>query len=132
MGLLVDGVWKDEWYDTQSTGGKFERSESQVRNWITADGNPGPTGIGGFNAEHGRSHLYVSLAGPWAHRTLIFRALKGLSNSISVSVVHPVMLENGWTFDTDFSGTTGDEVYGKQFLYQLYQQVDPNYTGRVT
>lgn len=132
MGLLVEGIWKDQWYDTKSTGGKFERSESQVRHWITADGSPGPTGEGGFKAEHGRYHLYVSLACPWAHRTLIFRELKGLTESISVSVVHPVMLENGWTFGTDFPSATGDEIYGKQFLYELYQQVDPQYTGRVT
>ncbi len=132
MGLLVDGIWKDEWYDTDSTGGKFERSESQVRNWVTTDGSPGPTGEGGFKAEHGRYHLYVSLACPWAHRTLIFRALKGLTESISVSVVHPVMLENGWTFGTDFPGATGDTVNGKHYLYELYQHIDASYTGRVT
>lgn len=132
MGLLVDGVWKDEWYDTASTSGKFERSASQVRNWITADGSPGPTGMGGFKAEHGRYHLYVSLACPWAHRTLIFRALKGLTESISVSVVHPVMLENGWTFETNFLGATGDTINNKRFMYELYQQIDSHYTGRVT
>src|SRR5699024_2658212 len=100
MDLLVNGEWNDQWYDTDSTGGKFERSESQVRNLITAYGSAGPTGEGGFPAEHGRYHLFVSLACPWANRTLIYRALKGLTDSISVSVVNPIMLENGWTFAT--------------------------------
>lgn len=126
MGLLVNGEWKDQWYDTDSTGGKFERSESQVRNWITKDGSAGPTGKGGFPAEHGRYHLFVSYACPWAHRTLIFRALKGLNDSISVSVVEPLMLENGWEFGPEKG------MYGSDYLYQLYQKVDANYTGRVT
>ena len=101
MGLLVDGVWHDTWYDTESTGGAFKRSAAQFRNWLTTDGSAGPSGKGGFKAESGRYHLYVSHACPWAHRTLIFRELKGLSDHISVSVVHPDMLDKGWTFETD-------------------------------
>src|SRR5690625_884464 len=127
MGLLVDGIWKDEWYDTDSTGGKFERSESQVRNWVTTDGSPGPTGEGGFKAEHGRYHLYVSLACPWAHRTLIFRALKGLQDMISVSVVQPYMGANGWSF-----AAGADSLFDSQYLYQVYLRAQENYTGRVT
>lgn len=102
MGQLIDGVWHDTWYDTKSTGGKFQRSASAFRNWLTADGAPGPTGKGGFAAEKDRYHLYVSLACPWAHRTLIMRKLKGLEPFISVSVVNPLMLENGWTLMTVF------------------------------
>ena len=132
MGLLVDGVWKDQWYDTKSTGGRFIRKDSSFRNWLTADGSAGPSGTGGFKAEAGRYHLYVSHACPWAHRTLIFRALKGLESMIGVSVVHPYMAENGWTFDTGFAGATGDEINGKTYLYEVYQQADPSYTGRVT
>src|SRR5450755_1131252 len=98
MGLLVDGHWQDQWYDTRSTGGGFVRQESTFRNWVTPDGSPGPSGVGGFKAEPGRYHLYVSLACPWAHRTLIFRKLKGLTDMISLSIVHWLMLENGWTF----------------------------------
>lgn len=107
-------------YDTKSTGGKFQRSASAFRNWLTADGAPGPTGTGGFIAEKDRYHLYVSLACPWAHRTLIMRKLKGLEPFISVSVVNPLMLENGWTFDDSFPGATGDTLYQNEFLYQLY------------
>lgn len=118
MGLLVDGTWRDTWYDTKSTGGRFERSRSQFRNWITADGRAGPSGEGGFKAERGRYHLYVSYACPWAHRTLVMRAWKGLENHIGVSVVHPLMLENGWEFRTDFDGATGDRLYGLETLYQ--------------
>lgn len=132
MGLLVDGKWHDQWYDTASTGGRFERSAAQFRNWITANGSPGPSGAGGFAAETGRYHLYVSLACPWAHRTLIFRKLKGLTDHVSVSVVHPDMLENGWTFGTDFDGATGDGLQGHRFLHQVYTTADPAYSGRVT
>ncbi|MDU4665084.1 MAG: CheR family methyltransferase, partial [Enterobacter hormaechei] len=132
MGQLVDGVWQDVWYDTKSTGGRFKRSVSAFRNWLTADGAPGPSGEGGFAAEKDRYHLYVSLACPWAHRTLIVRELKGLESLIPVSVVNPLMLENGWTFDSDFPAATGDELYHHDFLYQLYLRADPHYTGRVT
>ncbi|WP_120634439.1 glutathione S-transferase family protein [Ruegeria sp. EL01] len=132
MGLLVDGKWHDTWYDTKSTGGAFKRSAAQFRNWLTADGSPGPSGKGGFKAEPGRYHLYVSHACPWAHRTLIFRELKGLSDLISVSVVHPDMLDKGWTFETDADGATGDTLYGQGFAHQVYTKADPAYSGRVT
>src|SRR6185312_4700575 len=132
MGLLVDGKWQDRWYDTESTGGRFERSASQFRNWVTPDGSAGPSGQGGFKAESGRYHLYASYACPWAHRTLVMRAWKGLEKHIDVSVVHPLMLENGWEFRTDFEGATGDRLYGLDKLYQLYLKADPHYSGRVT
>lgn len=132
MGLLVDGKWVDQWYDTKSSGGKFVRSQAQFRNWITADGSAGPSGKGGFAAESGRYHLYVSLACPWAHRTLIFRQLKDLTDHISVSVVHPDMLSEGWTFETDELGATGDTLYGNDFAHQIYTKADPDYSGRVT
>ena len=131
MGLLQNGKWVDQWYDTKSTGGRFERTTPQFRNWITQDGAPGPTGIGGFNAESGRYHLYVSLACPWAHRTMIFRALKGLENMISVSVVHWYMVEHGWTFDPA-DGVIPDTVNDSQFAYQIYTKAKANYSGRVT
>lgn len=124
MGLLIDGQWHDQWYDTKSTGGKFKRQESVFRNWIEADG-PHPT-------ESGRYHLYVSLACPWAHRTLIFRALKGLAAHIDVSVVHPDMLGQGWELRGDFDGATGDALYGFDCLHQLYTKAKSDYTGRVT
>ena len=131
MGMLIEGKWKDVWYDTDSTGGKFVRSEAPFRNWITADGAPGPSGEGGFRAEAGRYNLYVSLACPWAHRTLIVRALEGLEELLPVSVVHWRMLENGWTFE-DGPGVVPDPVLGADFLHQLYTHVKPDYTGRVT
>lgn len=132
MGQLIDGVWHDVWYDTKSTGGSFKRSESAFRNWLTADGEAGPSGKGGFAAQKDRYHLYVSLACPWAHRTLIMRALKGLESLVSVSVVNPLMLQDGWTFADDFPGATGDGLYQHAYLYQLYLQADPHYSGRVT
>ncbi len=132
MGLLIDGVWRDSWYDTKSSGGSFERQESEFRNWVTADGSAGPSGTGGFKAEAGRYHLYVSHACPWAHRTLIFRTLKGLEDLIDVSVVHPDMLGDGWTFDTDFDGATGDHLFGLPFARDLYIRAAPEFTGRVT
>ncbi len=132
MGLLVDGEWRDKWYDTESTGGKFERSTSKFRNWVTADGSAGPSGKSGFQSQSGRYHLYVSYACPWAHRALIFRALKDLTDHISVSVVHPDMMEDGWTFATDFEGATGDTLFGSNFLRDIYIKADPNFTGRVT
>ena len=131
MGLLVDGVWQDRWYETAASGGRFIRSESQFRNWITADGSPGPSGRGGFKAEPGRYHLYVSLACPWAHRTLIFRALKGLESFISVSVVNWLMGPEGWTFE-DGPGVVPDTVNGAKRLYQVYTKSEPGYSGRVT
>ncbi|HJD43979.1 MAG TPA: glutathione S-transferase family protein [Candidatus Paenalcaligenes intestinipullorum] len=131
MGLLIDGNWHDQWYDTDSTGGEFIRTEAQFRNWITPDGAPGPSGDGGFAAEAGRYHLYVSLACPWAHRTLIMRALKGLENMISVSVVNPYMAEHGWTFESG-PGVVADPVFQAHYLYQVYVQAQSNYSGRVT
>ncbi|MBM3603202.1 MAG: glutathione S-transferase family protein [Alphaproteobacteria bacterium] len=132
MGQLVNGVWKDEWYDTDSTGGEFRRDTSKFRNWVTADGSPGPTGEGGFKAESGRYHLYVSHACPWAHRTMIFRALKDLTDHIEVSVVHPEMLKDGWEFRTDFDGATGDRQFGFDFLREVYLKAKPDASGRVT
>jgi putative glutathione S-transferase len=132
MGLLVDGEWRDQWYDTKSTGGKFVRKLSQFRNWITADGRPGLSGTGGFEAEAGRYHLYVSYACPWAHRTLIFRELKGLEEKVSASVVHPFMGREGWSFDDSYPGATGDPVNHADRLYEIYLKADPGYTGRVT
>ncbi|KQP50248.1 glutathione S-transferase family protein [Methylobacterium sp. Leaf108] len=131
MGLLVDGVWRDAWYDTASTGGRFKRTDAKFRNWVTADGSPGPSGEGGFPGEHGRYHLYVSLACPWAHRTLIVRALKGLDEAISVSVVDPHMGSEGWVFGTS-PGATPDTVNGASRLYEVYLKADPAFTGRVT
>ena len=132
MGLLIDGQWHDQWYDTKSSNGKFIRTQAQYRNWVTSDGAAGPSGEPGYKAEPGRYHLYVSLACPWAHRTLIVRALKGLQAHISFDVVHPLMLEHGWTFDTDFPAATGDRVNQHQFMHQVYTQCDADYTGRVT
>lgn len=132
MGQLINGIWSTEWYDTKSSGGKFVRSTAAYRNWITADGSAGPSGVGGFEAESGRYHLYVSHACPWAHRTMIFRALKGLEPHISVSVVHPDMLDDGWTFETDFDGSTGDTLFGLPYMRDIYLKADPNTSGRVT
>lgn len=131
MGLLIDGQWHDRWYDTGESGGRFVRSAAQCRNWVTTDGSPGPSGDGGFKAESGRYHLYVSLACPWAHRTLIFRQLKGLEAMIGVSVVHWLMAEHGWTFELT-PGATGDSLYGLPCLHELYARALPRYTGRVT
>ncbi len=132
MGKLIEGVWHDTGYGTEKTGGKFVRDTSKFRNWITPDGAAGPSGKGGFAAASGRYHLYVSYACPWAHRALIFRALKGLSDHIGVSVVHPDMLSEGWEFRTDFDGATGDLLGARRFLRDLYTDVDPQVTGRVT
>jgi glutathionyl-hydroquinone reductase len=131
MGMLVEGQWHDVWFATKSTGGRFVRNDSAFRNWITRDGSAGPSGDGGFQAEAGRYHLYVSLACPWAHRTLIMRALKGLEGMISVSVVHWLMLENGWTF-ADGPGVLPDTVNHSDFMYQIYTAADPRYSGRAT
>jgi len=136
MGRLVDGVWQDVWYDTRATNGHFKRSESQFRNWVTADGSPGPSGKGGFKAEAGRYHLYVSLACPWAHRTLIFRKLKKLEDIISLSIVDPLMQANGWEFKGDErggeNGGTADHLFGSRTLWEIYVRADPIYSGRVT
>ncbi len=132
MGLLVNGVWQDKWYDTKSSDGKFERSIAKFRNWITADGSAGPTGKSGFKAESGRYHLYVSYACPWAHRTLIFRQIKGLAPHIGISVVHPDMLGEGWTFQTDEDGATGDQLFSLPFARDIYTKADAQFSGRVT
>ena len=131
MGMLVDGVWQDVWYDTKETKGHFKRAASQFRNWITPDGAPGPSGKGGFKAEAGRYHLYVALACPWAHRTLIFRKLKKLEDLISVSIVDPMMLEKGWEF-RDRDGGTADHLFDSKTLADVYLKADPHYSGRVT
>ena len=125
MGLLVEGQWQDKWYDTRKSGGRFQRQDSAFRSWVTADGSSG------FKAEPGRYHLYVSLACPWAHRTLIVRALKRLEDAISVSVVHWHMGENGWEF-REGPGATGDALHGARYLHEIYTRAKPDYTGRVT
>ncbi len=125
MGLLIDGIWHDKWYDTKSTGGRFVRQQSQFRHWITAEGEDG------FKAEANRYHLYVSYACPWAHRTLIFRAIKGLEEMISVSVVHWFMGEFGWTFEPG-EGVIADPIHQAKYLYEVYTKAEQKYTGRVT
>lgn len=132
MGMLIDGEWHDKGYDTEKSDGKFERDDAKFRNWITANGSAGPSGEAGFKAEAGRYHLYISHACPWAHRTMVFRTLKGLTDLIDVSVVHPDMLGEGWTFDTDFEGATGDRLFGLPFARDLYTRALPDFTGRVT
>jgi len=128
MGLLQNGHWVDQWYDTERSGGRFERQASTFRHWITPNGCAGLTGEAGFIAEPGRYHLFVSLACPWAHRTLIMRKLKLLEDLIDVTVVDPVMLENGW----EFAGDQGENLYGLEYLYELYLKSEPTYQGRVT
>jgi len=125
MGLLVDGEWKDRWYDTKSSGGRFVRKSAQFRDRVTADGSSG------FKAESGRYHLYVSYACPWAHRTLIYRKLKGLEDHISVSVVNPLMLEHGWTFEPG-DDVVPDPIFGVRYMYEIYTAAKPDYSGRVT
>lgn len=131
MGMLVDGVWQDAWYDTAASAGRFVRADAQFRHWITSDGAAGPSGEAGFKAEAGRYHLYVSLACPWAHRTLIMRKLKGLEAMISVSVVHWLMREQGWTFAPG-PGVEADSVNHAEYLHQVYAAAAPHYSGRVT
>lgn len=131
MGLLVDGQWQDKWYETEASGGRFEREDAGFRNWVTVDGSAGPTGVGGFKAEANRYHLYVSLACPWAHRTTIYRKLKGLEDMISLSVVHPFMGDKGWTF-AEGAGVIADPIVNASYLYEVYVAAKPDYTGRVT
>ena len=131
MGLLIDGQWQDKWYDTEANGGRFQREDAGFRNWVTVDGSAGPSGVGGFKAEPNRYHLYVSLACPWAHRTLIYRKLKGLEDMISLSVVHPFMGENGWTFAAG-EGVIADPLNHVSNAYEIYIAAKPDYTGRVT
>ncbi len=131
MGLLVDGKWHEDWYDTKTSKGRFVRNDAQFRNWITSDGAPGPSGTGGFKAEAGRYHLYVSYACPWAHRTLIFRALKGLEEMIGLSAVHWYMAEKGWSFEAG-DGVLPDTVNDAGHVFEIYTTADPEYSGRVT
>jgi len=126
MGLLVDGIWQDQWYDTKESGGRFIRSDAQFRRFITVDGSSG------FKAEPGRYHLYVSYACPWAHRTLIYRSLKGLSDMIDVSVVDWYMAEKGWTFSQKNDAIVGDKLFNSAYMYEIYIAADKNYSGRVT
>ena len=130
MGKLINGTWHDVWYDTKTTGGKFVRADAKFRNWITPDGDNAPAGQA-FPAEAGRYHLYVSYACPWAHRTLIFRKLKGLEDMIDVSVVNHFMGSRGWTFD-DGDGVIPDPIHDAEFLHEVYTAADPTFTGRVT
>ncbi len=136
MSLLINGVLRDQWLESEQEGGEFIRQDSRFRHWITADGSAGPSGEGGFRAEPGRYHLYISLACPWAHRTLIFRKLKGLEGIIPLSVVHPDMDDAGWKFASaggePFIGTTDDGANGFDFMHQVYTRAEPDYTGIVT
>lgn len=131
MGYLIDGQWHDKWRDTEAKDGSFVRADAKVRNWITPDGSPGPSGDGGFAAEPGRYHLYIADSCPWAHRTIIFRKLKGLEDMITVSVVNAITGANGWTF-ADGHGVVPDPEFDAAFLYEIYQKSDPHYTGMVT
>lgn len=126
MGLLIQGQWRDRWYETKDTGGRFVRKASGFRDWVRADGSTP------YAPEAGRYHLYVSFACPWAHRTLIFRRIKGLTDVIGLSVVHPLMLGEGWTFGTDYPGATGDLVGQRPFYRDLYTAAVSDYSGRVT
>lgn len=131
MGLLVDGKWQNQWYDTKSTNGRFERKAPSFRNWVTADGSAGPSGTGGFKAEANRYHLYVSLACPWAHRTIIYRKLKGLEEMISMSVVNAYMGDEGWTFAPG-EGVIADPILNATNAHEIYTAAQADYTGRVT
>lgn len=131
MGNMVDGVWNADGLFKSDEKGSFKRPDSGFRDWVTADGGPGPDGQTGHRAEPGRYHLYVSYACPWAHRTMIVRALKGLESMIGLSVVDPLMRENGWTFATERGGT-GDPLHGSEYLWQLYGRARAGYSGKVT
>jgi putative glutathione S-transferase len=132
MGRLENGEWVAKRDAVTDAEGRFQRGTTSFRNWVTGDGSAGPSGDGGFRAESGRYHLYVSYACPWAHRALIFRVIKGLEDHIDVSVVHPLMLDDGWTFDSSFAGATGDRLFGSRFLREVYLKADPAASGRVT
>jgi glutathionyl-hydroquinone reductase len=131
MGVLVEGVWRDEQHGERAPTGRFLRPATRFRNWITEDGRPGPTGTDGFAAARGRYHLYVALACPWAHRTMIMRMLKGLEDLISMSVVEPLYGPHGWRFG-DSPGTIADRVNGASELAEIYLRADPRYSGRVS
>ena len=132
MSLLIKGELKEDWFDKVSDDGEYVRKDSQFRNWITPDGQPGMSGEGGFTAEKGRYHLYVSYACPWAHRTLIFRKLKKLEDMISVSVVHPFMDNQGWDFKNDYPAATGDTLYNFMCMHEIYTKAQADYSGIVT
>ena len=131
MGMLVDGKWQARNEVSGDRSGRFRRTETQFRNWITADGRPGPSGEGGFAAAPGRYHLYVSYACPWAHRSLIMRALKGLEDKVSLSVVHWLMGDKGWSFEPG-EGVIGDPLFDAQYLHEIYAAAKPDYTGRAS
>ncbi|MHB0777658.1 glutathione S-transferase family protein [Halomonas sp. WWR20] len=131
MGLLIEGTWQDQWYDTKTHGGEFVRESAKLRDWVTPDGRPAIQGQSALPAEADRYHLYVSLACPWAHRTLIMRKLKGLESLIGVSHTSPLMLDQGWTYH-QAEGSSGDPLNGIDYHHQLYTLTDPRYTGRVT
>lgn len=131
MGLLVEGTWTTAGYDTGKSGGRFEREPTRFRNWITPDGSAGPTGEGGFAAEAGRYHLYIARACPWAHRTAIFRAIKGLDEMIGLSVTHWLMGDEGWTFEPA-EGVVPDDVNGVRRVFELYKLADPAVSGRAS
>jgi putative glutathione S-transferase len=130
MGLMVNGVWQEH-EPEKAKDGDFQRPDTSFRNWITPDGRPGPTGQDGFRAMAGRYHLYVSLACPWAHRTLIMRSLKGLQALIPVSVTHWLMADHGWTFSHG-EGVIPDALYNSRYLYELYARADETYSGRAS
>jgi len=133
MGQLLDGVWNaTEPLIVSAKDGEFRRKVAMFRNWITPDGTPGVSGHGGFKAGPERYHLYVAWACPWAHRTVIFRRLKGLEGMIGISAVHPEMLGDGWTFRQNDDGATGDRLYGLEFARDLYVKADPRVSCRVT
>lgn len=131
--MLVEGKWTADWHPVQATDAKggFVRQISGFRNWITPNGEAGPTGEGGFKAETGRYHLYVALICPWASRTLIGRALKKLEDVITISVVEPALSEQGWRFG-DYPGSNRDDLNGASFIHEIYTAADPVYTGRAT
>lgn len=131
MGILIDGVWHEPEPERKNNDGRFDRVESIFRSWVTPDGEPGPTGNGGFAAASGRYHLYISLSCPWAHRTLLIRNLKGLQDVVGVSISHEKTLENSWTFRTD-GGIHSDPVNGAEYMHQVYTSAEANYSGRVT
>lgn len=132
MSLMINGKMQDDWLESEQEAGEFVRKDSVFRHWVTVDGLAGPSGEGGFKAEPGRYHLYVSYACPWAHRTLIFRSLKGLEEIISVSVVHPDMGPRGWKFDDSFTDASVDHLHQSKYMHQLYAIADPQYSGIIT
>ena len=132
MGQLINGIWISDDKKITASDGSFQRVDMEFRNWITTDGRAGPTGTGGFAAESGRYHLYAADACPWAHRTRLFREIKGLTDHITLDIVHPDMMDDGWTFASDFPGATGDRLMGHDFLRDIYTAADPDFSGRVT